>query len=56
MRTGEESLEVISTSRYASIYLMLKNFLFSVLTKERMEEEVEARDRDICVRDKQTIY
>ena len=51
LRTGAEGLEVMSTRRDTSIYLMLNNFLFAVLTKKHMEEEVEARDRDIDMRD-----
>lgn len=56
LRTGAEGLEVMSTRRDASIYLMHNNFLFAVLTKKHMEDELEARDRDSGMRDTQKIY
>lgn len=55
LRTGEKSQEVINTRRDDSIYLMLNNILFAVLTKVHTGKEVEARDRNISMRHKQTI-
>lgn len=41
---------MIRTRRDAFVYLILNNFLFAVLPNEPVEEEVEARDRGIFMR------